>query len=74
MLIIRKEFERNLEVSEDKSVKMFTDIGVGEDFHCHFNTACYGEICIDPKLCRKSYEELTHQERADIEKFNKIAQ
>ena len=27
--------------------------GVGKDFKCRFEGACYGEICIAPSICSK---------------------
>lgn len=40
--------------------------GVQPGFACHFDGACYGEICIAPNLCRKNREELTAEERGQI--------
>lgn len=46
-------------------------VGVGKDFTCYYNGACFGEICIDPKRCRKKPEELTEEDKRSIENFNK---
>ena len=45
--------------------------GVQPHFTCHFNGACYGEICINPDLCSKKTEELTKKEKRYIKEFNK---
>ncbi len=44
--------------------------GVEPGMTCHFDGACYGEICIAPNLCRKKTEELNDIERAHIKRFN----
>jgi hypothetical protein len=34
---------------------------------CRFNGACYGVICVSPRICRKAESELTDEDRAAIE-------
>ena len=46
-------------------------VGVGKDFTCHYNGACYGEICIDPKRCSKKPSELTEDDKKFIKEMNK---
>lgn len=38
---------------------------------CKFPWACYGEICVSPKLCMKDDSELTTKEKKSIRKFEK---
>lgn len=52
-----------------KTIDMHICIGVGKDFTCHFEGACYGEICIAPDLCQKKVKQLSSKEKAYIKKF-----
>jgi hypothetical protein len=40
--------------------------GVTDTMTCRFNGACYGEICIAPRICKKNKSELTDDDRAVI--------
>ena len=46
-------------------------VGVGKGFTCYYEGACYGEICIDPKRCRKKPNELTKDDKKFIKEMNK---
>ncbi len=41
--------------------------GVTSEMTCRFNGACYGVICVSPRICRKAESELTDEDRAAIE-------
>lgn len=44
--------------------------GVTDDMTCRFNGACYGEICIAPRICKKQETELTDEDRETIRELN----
>lgn len=35
---------------------------------CHFNGACYGMICVAPRLCSRSFTELTADEQKYVKR------
>ena len=54
-----------------EKIQIHTCHGVQDSYTCHYNGACYGEICIDPKRCSKKWDDLSEEEKLNVEKFNK---
>ena len=59
-------------MSEKPEDRVFIHVshGVQPHYTCHYNGACYGEICIDHKRCSRKWEELSVEEQTAITKFN----
>ncbi len=48
------------------TVHLHVCAGVDDAMTCRFKGACYGEICICPRICRKAEAELTDEDMAAI--------
>ncbi len=57
----------NIQGTGDNFRISFTDTGVTKQHTCRFDGACYGEICICPRICLKLDSEITAEDKMEID-------